>query len=420
MIYPPIQGWILYIHQHASIYKPISSFLTDLQNYSNIIDGGAGYSFIYNYLTNSIVQTYNLAELDIYGNKRVGTVNPGLQLYTNTFTGTVSPDGKTDPIYILAPYAAPGIDASKTKLQLGNKSYELSNHLGNVLVTISDRKIPHSTGRVTRIFYTLLSLCFLCNCNYSDRENNKNTGYNNMKDFKISSSRSIAVPFQIFNKIKLNSAEANWNDLIRNNDITKLAYICDFLINSISIDYDSVLSSDQFKTMYTFNQNIDFANRMKLYFNATIKDLRENKDFIQAVVSNKNGFKMISNDRLTFLEEMWVKKYALYDFNFSWFVPYNYYFTKDVWAFISEIPFESLNDPLNDRNKLYYSSMMDNQVEEYNFSLSEYFLKDIRSNYLKREKDVSFTKLEPNKVTLIKFIVEKSIDPNFLIVFNSK
>jgi hypothetical protein len=132
----------------------ISSFLMDLQNYSNTIDGGAGYSFIYNYLTNSIVQTYNLEELDIYGTSRAGTVNPDLQLYANTFTGTVNPDGKTEPIYILSPYTAPTIDASKTKRLLGNKSYELSNHLGNVLVTVSDRKISHSTGGVNIDYYT--------------------------------------------------------------------------------------------------------------------------------------------------------------------------------------------------------------------------------------------------------------------------
>jgi hypothetical protein len=124
------------------------------RNLSNTIDGGAGYSFIYNYLTNCIVQTYNLEELDIYGTSRAGTVIPDLQLYANTFTGTVNPDGKTDPIYILSPYTGPTIDASKTKRLLGNKSYELSNHLGNVLVTVSDRKISHSTGEVNIDYYT--------------------------------------------------------------------------------------------------------------------------------------------------------------------------------------------------------------------------------------------------------------------------
>jgi RHS repeat-associated protein len=124
-----------------------------IRKYSNTIDGGAGYSFIYNYPTNSIVQTYNLQELDIYGTKRVGTANPGSQLYANTFTGVVSPDGATQVYYTLTPYTAPSIDANKTKRQLGNKFYELSNHLGNVLVTVSDRKVPHSTGVVNIDYY---------------------------------------------------------------------------------------------------------------------------------------------------------------------------------------------------------------------------------------------------------------------------
>jgi RHS repeat-associated protein len=124
------------------------------RNYSNTIDGGAGYSFIYNYLANSIVQTYNLEELDIYGTSRAGTVNPDLQLYANTFSGTVSPDGATQIYYTLNPYTPSSTDASKTNRLLGNKSYELSNHLGNDLVTVSDRKISHSMGGVNIDYYT--------------------------------------------------------------------------------------------------------------------------------------------------------------------------------------------------------------------------------------------------------------------------
>ena len=37
---------------------------------------------------------------------------------------------------------------------LGNKQYELSNHLGNVLTTVSDRKIAHSTSGTTIDYYT--------------------------------------------------------------------------------------------------------------------------------------------------------------------------------------------------------------------------------------------------------------------------
>jgi len=37
---------------------------------------------------------------------------------------------------------------------LGNKQFELSNHLGNVLTTVSDRKIPHTSDNITIDYYT--------------------------------------------------------------------------------------------------------------------------------------------------------------------------------------------------------------------------------------------------------------------------
>ena len=37
---------------------------------------------------------------------------------------------------------------------LGNKQFELSNHLGNVLTTVSDRKLPHTSDNITIDYYT--------------------------------------------------------------------------------------------------------------------------------------------------------------------------------------------------------------------------------------------------------------------------
>ena len=37
---------------------------------------------------------------------------------------------------------------------LGHKQYELSNHLGNVLVVVSDRKLPYTTNGTTVDYYT--------------------------------------------------------------------------------------------------------------------------------------------------------------------------------------------------------------------------------------------------------------------------
>ena len=62
--------------------------------------------------------SYKLNEAHIYGSSRLGIAHPNLEMI-----GAVSLAGDT------------------TKYYLGNKTYELSNHLGNVLATISDKKI---------------------------------------------------------------------------------------------------------------------------------------------------------------------------------------------------------------------------------------------------------------------------------------
>jgi len=46
---------------------------------------------------------------------------------------------------------APPVDANNFSRTLGNKHYNLSNHLGNVLAIVSDKKIPRGNG--TTIFY---------------------------------------------------------------------------------------------------------------------------------------------------------------------------------------------------------------------------------------------------------------------------
>jgi RHS repeat-associated protein len=68
------------------------------------------------------VMNYNLTERDIYGSKRIGTDNTPVQLF-----GAL-------PVSLVDTFSR----------YLGNKNYEMDNHLGNVLVTLTDRKIPIS------------------------------------------------------------------------------------------------------------------------------------------------------------------------------------------------------------------------------------------------------------------------------------
>jgi hypothetical protein len=66
--------------------------------------------------------SYQLDEQHIYGSSRLGLVNTGLEMIGATQT--------TD----------------SSKYYLGFKHYELSNHLGNVLSVLSDKKIAISSA----------------------------------------------------------------------------------------------------------------------------------------------------------------------------------------------------------------------------------------------------------------------------------
>ncbi|PHR45046.1 MAG: hypothetical protein COA32_13680 [Fluviicola sp.] len=76
-------------------------------------------------LYNGTAKETTLDEQYIYGSKRVGVIKANQTMYDG---GIISPS--TDPV----------VDHT-----LGRKRYELSNHLGNVLATITDRKVWNNT-----------------------------------------------------------------------------------------------------------------------------------------------------------------------------------------------------------------------------------------------------------------------------------
>ncbi|MBX3165292.1 MAG: peptidoglycan DD-metalloendopeptidase family protein [Bacteroidetes bacterium] len=69
-----------------------------------------------------IMLSYRLTEAHIYGSSRLGMLNSDIEMIGSGGAASTSA-------------------ADTTKYYLGNKRYELSNHLGNVLATISDKKI---------------------------------------------------------------------------------------------------------------------------------------------------------------------------------------------------------------------------------------------------------------------------------------
>jgi RHS repeat-associated protein len=69
----------------------------------------------------------NWREQDLYGSSRLGTWEPNVNLANN--------------------------NAATVWDTIGHKTYELTNHLGNVLVTISDKRLPHTTNGTNIDYY---------------------------------------------------------------------------------------------------------------------------------------------------------------------------------------------------------------------------------------------------------------------------
>ncbi|MFZ1636009.1 MAG: hypothetical protein WAT43_19145 [Chitinophagales bacterium] len=70
--------------------------------------------------------TLTWAEQHIYGSLRLGYWQPDSMMFPKP--------------------ALPATDTFRYKVKVGDKLYEIANHLGNVLATITDRKIPKETG----------------------------------------------------------------------------------------------------------------------------------------------------------------------------------------------------------------------------------------------------------------------------------
>lgn len=92
--------------------------------------------YTYKFSASSSVPTEgDWVEQDIYGSERVGTVNPNVRILSS------------------APLAADSYTANSTLGPLagilGLRTYNLTNHLGNVLATISDKQVAIANGSVT-------------------------------------------------------------------------------------------------------------------------------------------------------------------------------------------------------------------------------------------------------------------------------
>jgi hypothetical protein len=97
------------------------------------------------------VLNFRLTEQPIYGSARLGVRNlERTEVYARYLIDkkhvTAEPEDPTQPLLLTPPNPEGNVanllqDQPEYSLTLGNKQYELSNHLGNVQVTLSDKKL---------------------------------------------------------------------------------------------------------------------------------------------------------------------------------------------------------------------------------------------------------------------------------------
>ncbi len=100
---------------------------------------------------------FTLREQDIYGSSRLGVRNgdPTLDTTSRRFTSSSFVNNRFSGIvYRPITYTAYVSTAERFSRTMGMKQYELTNHLGNVLATISDRKTAVNVSGILTDHYT--------------------------------------------------------------------------------------------------------------------------------------------------------------------------------------------------------------------------------------------------------------------------
>jgi RHS repeat-associated protein len=93
---------------------------------------------------NNYIDSYALGDHSIYGSSRLGVENGDVTLFSRNYKQDyqLSSDVELAKNWVIT---TPGIQLlapDYTKRVMGKKNYELSNHLGNVLAVVTDRKVP--------------------------------------------------------------------------------------------------------------------------------------------------------------------------------------------------------------------------------------------------------------------------------------
>jgi RHS repeat-associated protein len=135
-------------YRTAKIAKPNALDQTTWQSTHYVRDASGNVMAIYteNYEEDGEWQSQlALSEIPLYGSSRMGIVKT-----TDVETREISLTSEGDNIFVSTDgtLISPSLVTDYISRTLGNKMYELSNHLGNVISTISDRKLAYGSSTV--------------------------------------------------------------------------------------------------------------------------------------------------------------------------------------------------------------------------------------------------------------------------------
>jgi hypothetical protein len=133
-----------YITQYQQAHNMYSSTGNGIKEYFALMRNYFGQSN-YDYILSSFyhqsytyTDSFNISEHHIYGSSRLGIHKSGVNLYYAKVVVTIT---STTGATIAQP--DPELNMNEFSFTRGEKNYELSNHLGNVLTVISDKKIQN-------------------------------------------------------------------------------------------------------------------------------------------------------------------------------------------------------------------------------------------------------------------------------------
>lgn len=144
--------------QANNMYSVSGNGMFEYFNHIKAYAGVSAYDYLVTYFmgtSNTYMDTLKVADWQLYGSSRLGNEVANRVVAAIKLDGLASGPLLTSQSYFSNSLYSPALDANRSTQYRGNKRYELSNHLGNVLVVVSDKKLPvyATTGMQPLIAY---------------------------------------------------------------------------------------------------------------------------------------------------------------------------------------------------------------------------------------------------------------------------